>query len=186
LRRLGGPAGVVASVALALALVLAPAALFAEPREPREPVAWPLSGDGGREGPALDMRADELEIDLENRRAELRGNVELSRGDFKLKCAKVEIEYDEDLEVARARGTGGVVAEGKGVRGEAPEVVVDLAARTASLQGGVRVKQKNAVVLAERATVHLDSGRVVLYKVKGTLGGSGAGGAKSRAAPAPR
>lgn len=184
MRRRGGARGLVlTSAGLSLAIALAPAVLFAEPPLTGGPVASPLSDDGDREGPALDMRADELEIDLENRRAELRGNVELSRGDFKVRCDKVEIEYDDDLEVARAKGTGGVVAQGKGVVAEAPEVTLDLAARTASLEGGVRIKQKSAGVLAERATVHLDSGRVVLYKVKGTLGGAGRG---RGSAPAPR
>lgn len=118
---------------------------------------------------ALQMKADELEIDLENKRAELRGNVQLSRGDLTIKCPTVSVRYGDDHEVREAKGTGGVVAEAKGIRGEAPEVTLDLATKTVSLEGGVRVTQKNAVVRAARATLHLETGRVVLYKVEGTL-----------------
>lgn len=131
--------------------------------------AAPLETKAGAAAGELQMKADELEIDLENRRAELRGNVELSRSDLVVRCPLVVVEYDESLEVARAKASGGVVAEAKGVRAESPAATIDLDSRTLSLDGGVRLTQKNAVVQAERATVHLETGRVVLYKVKGTL-----------------
>ena len=120
-------------------------------------------------GEPLGMAADKLELDVEARTALLTGHVKLSRGAITLRCARVEVRYDASPKVLWARGSGGVVAEVKGVRVEAPEVEIDLAARALTLQGGVRMAQGEGWITAEKASVDMGSGKVSMTEVKGSL-----------------
>jgi lipopolysaccharide export system protein LptA len=86
-----------------------------------------------------------------------------------LRCPRVDVRYDHVPHVTWAKGSGGVVAEVKGVRAEAPEVEVDLAARTMELRGGVRLTRGDGWITAERASVNVATGKVTMSDVKGAI-----------------
>jgi lipopolysaccharide export system protein LptA len=118
---------------------------------------------------ALQMSADRLELDVEARTAVLTGHVKVVRGAMSLSCPRVDVRYDQVPHVTWARGSGGVVAEVKGVHAEAPEVEVDLAARTMELRGGVRLTRGEGWITAERAGINIATARVTMSDVKGSI-----------------
>jgi lipopolysaccharide export system protein LptA len=141
--------------------LLAAASLLAAPRATsaeKPPVEEPL-----------EMAADRLDLDVEAGTAVLLGHVKLSRGAMTLQCPRVDVRYDHVPHVTWAKGSGGVVAEVKGVRAEAPEVEVDLAAKTMELRGGVRLTRGDGWITAERASVNVATGKVSMSDVKGAI-----------------
>ncbi len=115
------------------------------------------------------MSADRLDLDVEARTALLTGHVKLARGPMTLSCPRVDVRYDQASHVTWARGSGGVVAEVKGVHAEAPDVEVDLGARTMELRGGVRLTRGDGWITAERATINIATARVTMTDVKGSI-----------------
>lgn len=146
------------AVALAALAALAMAPVRPISAEPRAPVPE-----------ALAMSSDRLEVDLETRTAVLTGHVKLGRGAMSLSCPRVDVRYDHVPHVTWVKGTGGVVAEVKGVRAEAPEVEIDLGSRTLELRGGVRVTRGDGWLTAERASIDLATAHVTLSDVKGSI-----------------
>jgi lipopolysaccharide export system protein LptA len=145
-------------VALALlATAIAPRTL-ADPAPAADP-----SADG------ISMAADRLDIDVSGKTAVLDGHVRLGRKDLTVRCPHVEVRYDEGPRVTWAKGTGGVVAEVKGVRAEAPEVEIDLPKQTLSLRGGVRLARGAGWLRAGSASIHMASGKVSLTDVEGVI-----------------
>lgn len=147
-------------VSLALAAVataIAPSSL-AEPPKAAAPAREQVS-----------LSADRLDIDLEGKTAVFAGNVRLDRGELKIRCPKVEVRYDAIPNVTWARGTGGVVAELKGVHAEAPEVELDLPKQSLVLRGGVRLARGAGWISAASATIDLLTSKVSLTEVKGAL-----------------
>jgi lipopolysaccharide transport protein LptA len=142
------------AAAVALAGVLAAAPMRAEPPDGDEP---------------LQMSADRLDLDIEAKTALLAGHVTLRRGPLTLACPRVDVRYDRVPHVTWARGSGGVVAEVKGVRAEAPEVEIDLASRTMELRGGVRLARGDGWITADRASINIATGKVSLTEVKGSI-----------------
>ncbi|UQA63460.1 LptA/OstA family protein [Polyangium aurulentum] len=145
------------SIALALlATAIAPRSLAEPPKAaaPREQV---------------ELASDRLDIDIEGKTAVFTGNVRLDRGELKVRCPKVEVRYDAIPNVTWARATGGVVAELKGVRAEAPEAELDLAKHSLALRGGVRVARGGGWISAGSATIDLLTSKVSLTDVKGAL-----------------
>jgi lipopolysaccharide export system protein LptA len=118
---------------------------------------------------ALRMAADRLDLDVEARTALLTGHVKLTRGTMSLSCPRVDVRYDRVPHVTWARGSGGVVAEVKGVRAEAPEVEIDLDAHSMELRGGVRLTRGEGWITAERAGIDLSTGKVTMSDVKGVI-----------------
>jgi len=131
--------------------------------------ARPLGAEPAPDGEALQMSADHLDLDVEARTALLTGHVKLARGAMTLSCPRVDVRYDQVPHVTWARGSGGVVAEVKGVRAEAPDVEVDLGARTMELRGGVRLTRGDGWITAERATINIATARVTMSDVKGSI-----------------
>jgi lipopolysaccharide export system protein LptA len=132
-----------------------------------------LTGRIGAEGRSdeepLQMSADRLELDVEAKTALLTGHVKLARGPMTLSCPRVDVRYDHVPHVTWARGSGGVVAEVKGVRAEAPDVEIDLGARTLELRGGVRLTRGQGWITAERASINIATAKVTLSDVKGSI-----------------
>jgi lipopolysaccharide export system protein LptA len=143
-----------AALAVALPLSAAARTLSAEPHDDAEP---------------LQMSADRLDLDVEARTALLTGHVKLARGPMSLSCPRVDVRYDHVPHVTWARGSGGVVAEIKGVRAEAPEVEVDLGARSMELRGGVRLTRGEGWITAERASIDIATAKVTMSDVKGSI-----------------
>lgn len=143
------------------------------------PVADPLPASPAKE--PLEMSAEHLDLDVEARTALLTGGVKLSKGSLTVACPRVEVRYDQIPHVTWAKGSGGVVAEVKGVRAEAPEVELDLAAQALSLRGGVRLTRGEGWITADQATIQITTGKVSMTGVKGSIPVGSIPGAK----PAP-
>jgi lipopolysaccharide export system protein LptA len=119
----------------------------------------------------IDLSADLLEVDIKAQTAVMTGNVTLAKGgDLSLKCPKIEVRYDTSgPRVNWAKGSGGVVADVKGVKGEAPEFELDLAKQHLSLRGGVRLFRGQGWVVADSAEIDLATARITMTNVKGSL-----------------
>ena len=143
------------------------------------PVADPLPDIRAKE--PLEMSAEHLDLDVEARTALLTGGVKLTRGSLTVACPRVEVRYDQIPHVTWAKGSGGVVAEVKGVRAEAPEVELDLAGQALSLRGGVRLTRGEGWITADQATIQIVTGKVSMTGVKGSIPVGSIPGAK----PAP-
>lgn len=158
-------------IAASITLVIAfgARAIAGEPRAP--------AGDE-----ALSVNADQLDLDVEGKTARLSGHVKLARGSMTVSCPRVELRYDDAPRVKWAKGTGGVIAEVKGARAEAPEVEIDFAARSLALRGGVKITRGDGWITAERASIDLATSRITMTQVKGSIplpGFDPAGGDKS-------
>jgi lipopolysaccharide export system protein LptA len=132
---------------------------------PSSPSPKPPSED------ALDVSADQLDVDVQAKTAVLSGNVKLSKAGagMTVSCPRVDARYDDAPRIIWAKGSGGVVAVIKGVRAEAPEVEIDIPAQTLSLKGGVRIAHGAGFIKAERATIHMATGKVSMSDVKGSI-----------------
>ena len=130
------------------------------------PAADPLDAIGGD---AVDLSADNLEIDVEAKNALLTGNVRVAKGSMTVSCPRVEVRFDTVPHVTWIKGSGGVVAEVKGVRAEAPDVELDLGKQTLDLRGGVRLTRGGGWLTAERATIHIGTAKVTMSDVKGSI-----------------
>jgi lipopolysaccharide export system protein LptA len=128
--------------------------------------ADPLAGLGGDR---MNLRADKLEVDIGQGSALLTGNVEMSRGDLRVTCPKLELRFDNTPHVVWLKGSGGVSADIRGVHAEAPEVEADLTHQSLELRGGVRLARGNGWLQAERAVIDLPTAKVTLTQVKGSI-----------------
>ena len=119
----------------------------------------------------LDLSADLLEVDVKGQTATLTGNVLLAKGgDLSLRCPKIDVRYDSGgPRVQWAKGSGGVVADVKGVRGEAPEFELDWVAQKLVLRGGVRLFRGQGWVVADGAEIDLASARITMTNVRASL-----------------
>lgn len=134
--------------------------------------AAPLAADGPKpraEPSAIKLSADKLDVDIDQKRGLLEGHVKLERGDMRVTAPRVEVRYDELPHVTWLKATGGVIAEVKGVRAEAPEAEFDVAARTLTLGGGVRIARGDGWIRAAKATVHIGTGKISLHEVTGEI-----------------
>ena len=152
----------------ALALVASPAALGDPPsgNAPASSVKLPDAIPGN-----LELKADLLVVDVKAQNATLTGNVELSKGgDLSLRCPKIEVRYDAGgPRVSWAKGSGGVVADVKGVRGEAPEFELDWVAQKLTLRGGVRLFRGQGWVVADGADIDLAGAHITMTNVRASL-----------------
>ena len=146
-----------------LAMIAALAALLL----PAASVADPILGVGG--GDAMSLQADRLDVDVNAGEALLTGNVSLSKGDLKVSCPRIDLKFDTSPHVKWARGSGGVIADVRGVHAEAPEVELDLAKQVLELRGGVRLARGQGWLQADRATIDIASGKVSMSQVKGSV-----------------
>jgi lipopolysaccharide export system protein LptA len=129
--------------------------------------ADPILAVGG--GDALGLQADQLDIDVSAGDAVLTGNVSLSKGDLHVACPRIELKFDNSPHVKWARGSGGVIADVRGVHAEAPDVELDLAKQILDLRGGVRLTRGQGYLQADKATIDISSGKVTMSQVKGSV-----------------
>jgi lipopolysaccharide transport protein LptA len=128
--------------------------------------ADPLAEIGGE---TLDIRAEQLDVDIARGRALLSGNVSAKLGELEVLCPKVDIRYDEAPKVRWARGSGGVKARLKGIEATADSVELDVARRNVKLAGAVRLTRGRGWVEAERASIDIATSKVTLHDVKGSI-----------------
>ena len=148
-------------VALVAALVLLTTS-FA----PREAEADPLLDVGKGD---VSVQADKLEVDVATGSAVLTGQVVLSKGDMNVRCPRVELKFDTSPHLNWAKGSGGVVADVRGVHGEAPEVELDMKKQVLELRGGVKLSRGQGWIQADKATIELANGKVTATQVKGSI-----------------
>lgn len=117
----------------------------------------------------VQVQADRLEVDVTAGTALLTGQVVLVKGDLNVRCPKFELKFDSAPHLTWAKGSGGVVADVRGVHGEAPEIELDLANHTVELRGGVRLARGQGWIQADKATIDLSTGKVVATQVKGSI-----------------
>jgi len=124
----------------------------------------------------VNVQADLLEVDVASGSALLTGQVVLGKGDMSVRCPRVELTFDSSPHIKTARGSGGVVADVRGVHGEAPEVELDLKRHVLELRGGVKLSRGQGWLQAERASIELSTGKVSATHVKGSIPVPGSGG----------
>lgn len=115
------------------------------------------------------VQADKLEVDVAAGTAVLTGQVVLSKGDMTVKCPRFDLKFDATPHVRWAKGSGGVVADVRGVHGEAPEVELDMVKQILEMRGGVKLSRGQGWIQAERATIELATARVTATQVKGSV-----------------
>jgi lipopolysaccharide export system protein LptA len=138
------------------------------PNAPSSPVAGPgmppsIPGN-------LELSAELLEVDTKGQTAVLSGKVFLARGDLSLHCPRIEAKLDAaGSKVSWARGSGGVVADVKGIHAESTEFDLDLDKQHLSLRGGVRLFRAGGWLSADGAELDLAGGKVTMTMVKASV-----------------
>lgn len=134
--------------------------------EPPAGPALPTSIPGN-----VEISAEHLDVDTKDQSAILSGKVVFTKGtDLTLRCPKIEVKYESSgPRVSWARGSGGVTADVKGVRAEAPELELDLVKQRLWLRGGVRLYRGQGWVAADGAEIDLATARVTMTNVKASL-----------------
>lgn len=117
----------------------------------------------------LEVQADSLELDVAAGTAVLTGKVVLAKGDMTVRCPRFDLKFDGTPHVRWAKGSGGVVADVRGVHGEAPEVELDMVKQVLEMRGGVKLTRGQGWIQAERATIELATARVTATQVKGII-----------------
>jgi lipopolysaccharide transport protein LptA len=115
------------------------------------------------------VQADSLEVDVATGTAVLTGKVVLSKGDLSVKCPRFDLKFDSTPHVRWAKGSGGVVADVRGVHGEAPEVELDMVKQTLEMRGGVKLSRGQGWIQAEKATIELATAKVTATQIKGSI-----------------
>ncbi len=133
---------------------------------PREAEADPLLDVGKGD---VGVQADKLEIDVAAGSAVLTGKVVLTKGDMTVQCPRVDLKFDASPHLKSAKGSGGVVADVRGVHGEAPEVELDMAKQVLEMRGGVKLSRGQGWLQADKATIELATARVTATQVKGSI-----------------
>ncbi len=170
------------SLAIGLALggcllVARPSRGQASPPPPSFTPSSPIAGPGlpppipGN----LEMSAELLEVDQKTQTAVLSGKVVLAKGELSLHCPRLEARFDAaGARVSWARGSGGVVAEVKGVHAEATEFDYDIDKQLLALRGGVRLFRAGGWLSADGADLDLAAGKVSMTSVKASVPVGGA------------
>lgn len=117
----------------------------------------------------VSVQAEKLEVDVAQGSALLTGQVVLTKGDLGVRCPKFELKFDATPHLTWARGSGGVVADVRGVHAEAPEVELDLRKQLLELRGGVKISRGQGWIQASSAQIELATARVTASQVKGSL-----------------
>lgn len=133
---------------------------------PRDAEADPLLDVGKGD---VGLQADKLEIDVAAGTAVLTGKVVLSKGDMTVQCPRVDLKFDASPHLKSAKGSGGVVADVRGVHGEAPEVELDMSKQVLEMRGGVKLSRGQGWIQADKATIELATARVTATQVKGSI-----------------
>lgn len=129
--------------------------------------ADPLLGVGS--GDMLGLQADRVEVDVTAGEAVMTGNVTITKGDLKVACPRIDLKFDTSPHVKWVKGSGGVVADVRGVHAEAPEVELDLPKQVLELRGGVRLSRGQGWLQADKATIDIATAKVSLSQVKGSV-----------------
>ena len=128
--------------------------------------AEPLPAIGGD---AVEVQAEQLDVDVAAGEAVLTGKVVVSKGDLTVSCPRIDLRFDHTPHVTWLRGSGGVSADVRGVHAEAPTVELDLAKQVLDLRGGVKLTRGQGWLTADSARIEVATGKVSLTQVKGSI-----------------
>jgi len=120
-------------------------------------------------GEAVNVQAEKLDLDIMAGEAVLTGKVVLSKGDLTVSCPRVELRFDHSPHVTWVRGSGGVSADVRGVHAEAPTVELDMSKQVLDLRGGVKLTRGQGWLTADTARIEVNTGKVQLTQVKGSI-----------------
>jgi lipopolysaccharide export system protein LptA len=161
---------------LAIALAVTAITVFADRGSRGDPSGGPKAAAPGGSLPAsipgnVEISAENLDVDTKDQSAVMWGKVVFTKGqDLVLRCPKIEVKYESSgPRVSWAKGSGGVTADVKGVRAEAPELELDLGKQKLWLRGGVRLYRGQGWVAADGAEIDLATARVSMTNVKASL-----------------
>lgn len=149
---------------------------------PESAEAFPLTT---AEGEPLKIRADVLSIDVERGSARFTGKVLVRVGKLELRSETVELSYDDAARVKRVTARDGITARYDGAVMTSDGLTLDAVSQRAELHGSVEVRQGKSVLRARRATIELDTRRVRLERVSGSVSLQALQAAGGASAPAP-
>jgi lipopolysaccharide export system protein LptA len=132
--------------------------------------ATPVAAEGlGLGGDAVNLQADELDIDVTAGEAVLTGHVLVSKGDLSVSCPRIDLRFDHSPHVTWLKGSGGVSADVRGVHAEAPVVELDMGRQVLDLRGGVKLTRGQGWLTADTARIDVSTGKVSMTQVKGVI-----------------
>jgi lipopolysaccharide export system protein LptA len=125
--------------------------------------------------PAIEIDAEQMDVDAKGERATLSGKVVVRRGtSMVLRAPKIEAHYSPatsttPARVTRLRALEGVEIEASGAHARANEASIDLATQRATLLGDVRVVRGDGWLTADALEIDLATGKLSLRKVRASL-----------------
>lgn len=119
----------------------------------------------------VNYAADRIELQDQQNRVVLSGNVVIEQGDLRLTAARTTVAYTDNgsLRIQRIDATGGVVVTRGAERASGAAGVYDFDRRVIVLSGGVALRRGSDTLNGGRLVVDLQSGR-------SSVDGSGAAG----------
>ncbi len=166
------PASPRASAALAVLAVL----LAAAPAAPALAQGVALGGFSADPSAPVEVTAEALVVDQETGAATFSGGVVVGQGELRLSAAEVEVLYDAGTDaIARLVARGGVTLATPTEAAEAEEADYDLAAQVLTLSGDVLLTQGGNAIAADRMVVDLAAGTARMEGGVRTVLGAGQG-----------
>jgi len=151
------------------------------------PLAVPAVAQRGHDSNApINFDANAIELQDRANRAVLSGNVVVRQAEMTLTAQRMTVAYtgqvvDGSPQVSRLDASGGVTVRRPDQTARGQYGIYDLNRRLVTMLGGVTLTQAGNTVSGGRLTINLDTGRAVIDGAAAP-GGSGSGGAVTRAA----
>jgi lipopolysaccharide export system protein LptA len=126
----------------------------------------------------VDYAADRIELQDNQNRVVLSGNVQISQGDLRLQAGRTTVAYTDtgSLQIQRLDATGGVTVTRGNESARGAAAVYDFNRRVIVMSGGVSLRRGNDTLNGGRLVMDLNTG---LSSVDGR-GGSGSNGQSGR------
>jgi lipopolysaccharide export system protein LptA len=127
----------------------------------------------------IDFAADHIELQDQQNRAILSGNVRITQAEMVLTAARVTVAYTGKVtsgspQASRIDASGGVTVTRPDQRARGQYGVYDVNRRVIIMLGGVTLNQGANIVSGSRLTINLDTGKAVIDGSGSVSGGTGA------------
>jgi lipopolysaccharide export system protein LptA len=115
----------------------------------------------------IDFAADHIELQDQQNRAILSGNVRITQAEMVLTAARVTVAYTGKVtngspQASRIDASGGVTVTRPDQKARGQYGVYDVSRRTVIMLGGVTLNQGANTVSGSRLTINLDTGKAVI------------------------
>ena len=117
----------------------------------------------------VEIRADKLEIDAENRQAVFTGNVRFSYDGVQFECAQLLIRYDERGAPLFLTATGKVTIRQQGTLAEAARAEMTVKTGVVVLSGNPRVVRDRNTLSGKTVRLNVRTGEVEVAEAVGTF-----------------